>query len=166
MASFIILCALFSVAFIAATILPIQSEAVLVAVMLVTDIDPWVIVGVASIGNTLGSCVNWWMGVYIEHFHDRKWFPVKEKGMAKAHAYYNKYGRWALLISWMPVFGDALTVVAGVLREKFWVFFTLVFIGKSARYVVLAWLTLKVGETWLTPEQLNAAHQWINSLIQ
>lgn len=75
---------------------------------------------VASAGNILGSCINWWLGRYIEHFRNRRWFPVKADALEKASVWYHRYGRWSLLMSWAPIVGDPLTLVAGVLREPWW----------------------------------------------
>jgi len=135
---------LFSAAFIAATIFPMQSEAILVGLILS---DRYSLVGlllVASVGNTLGAAVNWTLGRGIERFRDRRWFPVKPDKLEKAQAWYQKYGKWSLLLSWLPIGGDAVTVAAGVLREPLWIFLILVFIGKSTRYLVLAAATLSL----------------------
>ncbi|WP_028630704.1 YqaA family protein [Metapseudomonas resinovorans] len=133
---------LFLSAFGAATLLPLQSEAVLVALLLAKAHPAWALVAVATFGNVLGSLVNWWLGRYLEHFHDRRWFPVKPAQLAKAQAFYHRYGRWSLLLAWVPLIGDPLTLVAGVMRESFWVFLALVTLAKAGRYLVLAALTL------------------------
>ncbi|SSC67983.1 YqaA family protein [Ciceribacter selenitireducens] len=136
---------LFGAAFLAATILPAQSEAVL-AMMIVADRYPLVtLLGVASIGNVLGSVVNWILGRGIEHYRDRRWFPVSPEKLDKAEGWYRRYGKWSLLASWVPIIGDPLTVVAGVLRVPLPTFVTLVTIAKVGRYLVLAWLALKVA---------------------
>ena len=103
------------------------------------------LVAVASVANILGSCLNWYLGVYIETFKNRRWFPVKEKSLMKAQDFYQKYGRWSLLLSWVPFIGDPLTVMAGVMKERFLVFLMLVSVAKIGRYVVLAWLVLKAA---------------------
>ena len=87
---------------------------------------------VATVGNVLGAVVNWVLGRWITHFQDRAWFPVKPV----------RHGKWSLLLSWAPVIGDPLTVVAGVMREPFPVFLLLVTIAKFGRYLVLTWMTL------------------------
>ncbi|WP_342243756.1 YqaA family protein [Pseudomonas sp. OTU5201] len=133
---------LFLSAFGAATLLPLQSEAVLVALLLAKSHPAWALVAVATVGNVLGSLVNWWLGRYLEHFHDRRWFPVKPGQLAKAQALYHRYGRWSLLLAWVPLIGDPLTLVAGVMRESFWVFLLLVTLAKAGRYLALAALTL------------------------
>lgn len=134
--------ALFFVSFGAATILPMQSEAVLSAMLLSTKYIPWLLVTIASVGNTLGAVVNWGLGRGIESFQDRKWFPIKPNDLVKGKNWYSRYGRWSLLLSWMPFIGDALTVAAGALGEKFYTFLFLVAIAKSSRYIVLALVVL------------------------
>lgn len=132
---------LFLAALAAATILPMQSEAVLVGLVL-ADYSPWLLVAVASVGNVLGSVVNWLLGRGIERFRDRPWFPVSEAALMRAERWYRGYGKWSLLLSWVPVIGDPLTVIAGVLREPFSVFLLFVAIAKTGRYFVLAATTL------------------------
>lgn len=135
---------LFLSAFLAATILPMQSEAVLVGLLL-TGHSPYTVVAVASLGNVLGSIVNWVLGRGIERFRHRRWFPVDEQSFDRAQAWYRKYGKWSLLLSWAPIIGDPLTLIAGVLRERLAVFVLLVTIAKTARYVALAALTLNLA---------------------
>jgi membrane protein YqaA with SNARE-associated domain len=136
---------LFLVAFGAATILPFQSEPVLVGLLLAGGQPPWLLVLVASLGNVLGAVTNWVLGRWIHRWRDRPWFPVKPAMLAKAERWYHRWGRWSLLLSWGPFGGDALTVIAGMLREPLWVFLLLVAIAKTARYVVLALLTLGIA---------------------
>jgi len=135
---------LFAIAFVAATILPAQSEAALVGLLLAGAHSPVLLVAVASIGNVLGAVVNWALGRGVERFQERKWFPVSPASLDRATRWYRKWGRWSLLLSWAPIGGDALTVAAGVLREPFWSFVLLVTIAKTARYILLAAATLGV----------------------
>ncbi|QYU69492.1 DedA family protein [Leptolyngbya sp. 15MV] len=135
---------LFAAAFGAASLLPMQSEPVLVALLLLAEQPAWALVLVASVGNTLGSCLNWLLGRWVEHYRDRRWFPVPPAALARAEGWYRRWGRWSLLLSWAPFIGDPLTVVAGVLREPFWSFALLVAIAKTGRYVVLAAITLNL----------------------
>jgi len=132
---------LFLTALIAATVLPMQSEAVLVGLLLAGQQPPWLLVLVATVGNVLGSVVNWWLGRGIERFRDRRWFPASPDAMARAERWYRRRGRWSLLLSWVPVIGDPLTVVAGVMREPFPTFLLLVTVAKAGRYIVLALAT-------------------------
>lgn len=132
---------LFLTAFLAATILPAQSEIMLAGMSIAGLQSKWLLVVVATAGNVLGSVVNWLLGRYLMHFQGRKWFPVSRRALEKATAIYQKYGVWTLLLAWMPVIGDPLTLVAGVFRTNFFLFLALVTIGKAVRYmgVVSLW---------------------------
>ena len=133
---------LFLVAFLAATILPAQSEAGLAGLLLTGDFSPMLLIAVASLGNTLGAVVNWGLGRGIDRFIGRRWFPVKPEALERASGWYRRYGKWSLLLSWAPFIGDPLTVVAGVLREPIVPFLLLVALAKTGRYLVVAALTL------------------------
>lgn len=128
---------LFLSAFGAATLLPLQSEAVLVGLLLQDQYSVIALIAAASIGNVLGSCVNWYLGLKIEQFKDRKWFPVSPEKMAKATQMYQKYGYWSLLLSWMPVIGDPITLIAGLLRENLYRFLLIVSLAKTGRYIFI-----------------------------
>ncbi|MCR9108125.1 YqaA family protein [Marivita sp. XM-24bin2] len=131
---------LFIVAFGAATILPFQSEIVFVALQLQGDIPiAWIVI-FASVGNILGSGLNYALGRVLERYRGRKWFPVSEAQLNRAREWYLKWGVWTLLFSWAPL-GDALTIVAGVMRTNIWLFFLLVSIAKTIRYIVVAIIT-------------------------
>ena len=130
---------LFFSALIAATVFPAQSEMVLVYLVQQAAHPVWALVVVASIGNVLGSVINFALGYSVHRFKDRRWFPASPKQMDRAQAFYAKWGRYSLLASWVPIIGDPITVVAGVLRDRFLVFLILVAIAKSGRYVVLAY---------------------------
>ena len=132
------LAGLFLAAFGAATILPFQSEIVFAGLIAAETAPVWLIVVVASVGNTLGSVVNWVMGLYLEHFRHRRWFPLTEKQLDRAQRWWLKYGVWTLLLSWAP-FGDGFTIVAGIMRTPFWLFCLLVAAAKTLRYLVVAW---------------------------
>ena len=135
---------LFAVAFLAATILPAQSEIGLAGLLLSGDYSVALLIAVASLGNTLGAVVNWALGRWIEHFHGRKWFPAKPEQLDKAVGWYHRYGRWSLLLSWVPVIGDPLTLAAGVLREPFWSFLVLVAVAKTVRYLIVSGIALNL----------------------
>lgn len=137
-----ILGGLFAIALVAATILPAQSEAALVGLLVAGTHSPVLLVAIASIGNILGSVINWGLGRGIERFRDRRWFPASPETLDQATSWYHRWGRWSLLLSWAPIGGDALTVAAGVLREPFWSFLLLVAVAKTARYILLAAATL------------------------
>jgi membrane protein YqaA with SNARE-associated domain len=133
---------LFVTALVAATILPAQSEAVLVGLIVNTERSVWLLVLVASAGNILGSIINWVLGRGVERFRDRRWFPVGPKVLDRAQGWYRRYGKWSLLASWLPIIGDPLTVVAGIMREPLPIFILLVSIAKTARYAILAAVTV------------------------
>lgn len=133
---------LFLTAFVATTILPMQSEAALAGLLLTESYAPALLIVSASAGNVLGSIVNWWLGRGVDHFRDRKWFPVKPSALTRATRWYQRYGRWSLLLSWLPIVGDPLTIVAGALREPLWSFLAIVTIAKVGRYLALAAVTL------------------------
>ena len=127
---------LFFSAFLAATLVPAYSE-ILFAGLITAGYDPFALWLWASAGNSLGSAVNWGLGRYLLHFKTRSWFPFKEDSLASAQRWFQKFGVWSLLMAWLPIGGDALTFVAGVMRVPFIVFFTLTAIGKATRYAVL-----------------------------
>jgi len=143
MISLAVYASLFGIAFIAATVFPLQSEAALIALLLNGQQPVWALIAVASVGNVLGSVVNWLLGRSIERFRDKRWFPASPAALERAQRAYQKWGKWSLLLSWAPFIGDPLTVVAGVLREPLPMFVLLVTMAKAGRYVTLAWVVLR-----------------------
>lgn len=133
---------LFLIAFLAATILPAQSELGLAALIVSGNHSVVLLVAVASAGNSLGAVVNWGLGRGVEHFAGRRWFPITPERLDRAAGWYHRYGRWSLLLSWAPFIGDPLTVAAGVLREPLASFLALVVVAKTSRYIVVAALAL------------------------
>ncbi|OYX42092.1 MAG: hypothetical protein B7Z02_13285 [Rhodobacterales bacterium 32-67-9] len=128
-------------AFLSATLLPGSSEAVLVSLLAAGQGQPAFLVGAASFGNVAGAVVNWLLGRFFSHYGDRAWFPIASESAARARLRFLRYGSWSLLLSWVPVIGDPLTLVAGLLRVGFWRFLLLVSAGKALRYLVIlsAW---------------------------
>ena len=135
------LAGLFVSALVAATLVPAQSEAVLVALLVQGTLPAWLLVLVAGVGNVLGSIVNWVLGRMVERFRGRRWFPASDEALDRAQRWYGRFGHWSLLLAWLPVVGDPLTLAAGILREPLWRFVLLVAIGKFARYAVLVLAT-------------------------
>lgn len=131
---------LFTASFMAATIVPFWSEFA-VAGMIGVGYNPHLVLLVATAGNTLGAAVNWFIGRFLLRFKDSKWFPAKRDTLETAQRWFNKYGVWSLLLAWLPVGGDALTFVAGIMRVHFAVFFVLTALGKGARYAVVIYVT-------------------------
>jgi membrane protein YqaA with SNARE-associated domain len=130
---------LFITGFIAATLLPASSELLLLA-LFQQGLNPLLLWLTATAGNTLGSCVNWYLGREILRFRGRRWFPVSSDSLQRAQQHFKRYGYWSLLFAWLPVVGDPLTFVAGMLRLRFSVFVVLVLAGKGVRYAAILWL--------------------------
>ncbi|WP_241092379.1 YqaA family protein [Pseudomonas viridiflava] len=122
----------------AATLLPMQSETVLAGMLLSQAYPAVVLLWVATLGNVLGSILNWLLGRSIIRLRHKRWFPASEAQLEKAQRFYLKYGYWSLLLSWVPLIGDPLTLIAGVLREPLWRFVLIVTVAKGARYLVVA----------------------------
>ena len=133
---------LFIAAFLAATILPAQSETGLVVLILASPASVILLVATASLGNVLGSALNWYLGRGINRYTSKRWFPANTQ-LSRATSWYSRYGRWSLLLSWVPVIGDPLTVVAGIMREPLLRFLLIVGIAKTGRYIGIALLALQ-----------------------
>lgn len=134
--------ALFLAAFLAATILPAQSEMGLAFLVNQAPEAVILLVAIASAGNILGALVNWYLGRFANHWRDRRWFPISASQLDKATIWYQRYGKYSLLASWVPIIGDPITLAAGLLRTPFFPFLILVSIAKTARYLIIAWLAL------------------------
>jgi membrane protein YqaA with SNARE-associated domain len=130
---------LFSSAFLAATVFPFYSEALLFT-LLYQGYPALLLVVVATLGNTLGAAVNWALGRYLLHFRHKRWFYFNDVQIARSQRWFQRYGVWSLLLAWLPVGGDVLTLIAGIMRVRFDLFLLLVGIGKAARYLVVVWL--------------------------
>lgn len=124
---------LFLTSFASATLLPGGSEALFVY-LLSEHLSPILLLGVATLGNTLGAFANYILGKYATDFALRKNY-MKEKHLQKASSLFEKYGAWSLLFSWLPIIGDPLTFVAGIVRYAWWKFIIIVGFAKLARYV-------------------------------
>lgn len=134
--------ALFVLSFLASTLLPLGSEWLLVA-MLIQRHDPLATVTVATIGNYLGGCTSYFIGIHGGDFLVRRVLRIGEAERNRAERFFGRYGSWSLLLSWLPFIGDPLCLIGGVLKVPFCRFSILVASGKAARYVVVAWVTLK-----------------------
>ena len=131
---------LFVISFLAATILPFSSELTLAGLVATSSFDNLLLLAVASLGNILGSVVNWILGFYSRKLSKKKWFLFKDEQIERSSKCFNKFGRWSLLFAWVPIIGDPLTLVAGLLRVKFVEFLILVTIGKISRYLAIFYL--------------------------
>ncbi len=129
---------LFASALVAATLLPAQSEAVLVALVLAGDRPMWQLLAVATAGNVLGALLNWALGRWAVRWQAHPRFPVAPARLAQARRWYARRGWWCLFAAWVPVIGDPLTLAAGLLGEPLWRFLLVVTSAKGARYLVVA----------------------------
>jgi len=136
----VIYLSLFTISFLAATILPFSSELTLAGLIATSNYDDLLLLIVASFGNTLGSVVNWALGFYSRNLTTKKWFPFKDNQIEKSSKWFSKFGKWSLLFAWVPIIGDPLTLVAGLLRVRFLDFIILVAIGKVSRYLIVFYL--------------------------
>lgn len=134
------LAGLFMSAFLAATIVPMQSETMLAGLVYAGNHPVWLLLMIASVANTLGAIVNWGFGRFVNELQDRPWFPASHKALRAAERWFQRYGVWSLLLSWAPIIGDPLTVAAGALRVPFTLFLPLVAAAKTGRYLVIAYL--------------------------
>jgi membrane protein YqaA with SNARE-associated domain len=138
----------FAAAFISATILPGGSEVVLIAAIGLGNVDWVTLVAVATLGNTLGSSTNWVIGrIYAEYKDDPRLpkflrSPISPEKYEKYAAWYAKWGVWTLAASWVPLIGDALTIVSGIMKAPFWLSMIIIAFAKGTRYVLVAVATV------------------------
>ena len=133
---------LFLSSFLSATILPGQSEIALTSLIILNNHSLSFLVFIASLGNVLGSLFNWFIGCKLERFKKKKWFPVTDLQLKKASNWYHKYGKWTLLLSWVPFVGDPITIVAGIFRMPIMPFILIVSCAKTIRYIFIAFIAL------------------------
>ena len=131
---------LFFISFLAATILPFSSELTLAGLISTSNYDNLLLLVFASFGNVLGSVFNWGLGFYARNLTIKKWFPFKETQIERSSKWFSKFGKWSLIFAWVPIVGDPLTFVAGLLRVRFFDFIILVAIGKVSRYLIIFYL--------------------------
>ena len=131
------LAGLFLLAFSAATLLPGGSEAGLLAIRAVSDYSDLTLLVVASVGNILGSVVNYWLGRFALQYQTRRWFPVSPARLIRVTNWFLRWGQGVVLLAWVPIIGDPVTVVAGVMRMSFGRFLILVSLSKTLRYVAV-----------------------------
>ena len=120
-----------------ATIVPFGSEMYFATLLSLNKYNNLLLLIAASIGNVLGSVFNWVCGYYVNYFIKKPWFPIKKDKIVKGTEIFNKYGKWSLLLSWVPFIGDPITFVAGTLRFSLVPFLILVSIGKVGRYLII-----------------------------
>jgi membrane protein YqaA with SNARE-associated domain len=128
---------LFVTSFLAATLLPLPSEGAVVGAVL-AGAAPVMVVLVATAGNTLGAMTGYGLGRMGRLDVVRRRLGVNDAAMARAKRWFERWGWPVLLLTWVPIVGDPLTVVAGVMGARWWVFVILVALGKLARYAAVA----------------------------
>lgn len=133
---------LFLTAFAAATLLPAYSE-LLLGTLASQGLPLFWLWFWATLGNTLGSVVNGVIGRQVDRFKHKRWFPVSELQLHKARNRFNRYGQWSLLLGWLPIIGDPLTLVGGIMRVPWLNFVILVGTGKGLRYAFVLWVVLE-----------------------
>ena len=131
---------LFTISFLAATILPFSSELMLASMLSIENYNRTLLITFSSLGNILGSVFNWVLGFYFIKLQNKKWFPFNQEQILKSSQWFEKYGKWSLLFAWVPIIGDPLTFVAGTMKAKFFIFLILVGIGKISRYLFISLL--------------------------
>jgi membrane protein YqaA with SNARE-associated domain len=134
---------LFITSFLASTVLPMGSEA-LVVLLIKSDHNFYAVVLLATIGNYLGACTTYYLGLKGRSGVIEKYMSISKKDLEKADRWFTRYGSYALLFTWLPLIGDALTAVGGLLKLDFRIFSFYVFIGKFARYLVLAYIATSI----------------------
>lgn len=126
---------LFLAGFLSATILPMNSEFILLA-LLSQDFDPWTCLLIATIGNSMGGLTNYFLGKLGNPLWFKR-FGVKEKKLLSFEQRIQKYGYWLAFFSWVPIIGDPMTIALGFFRVSFWKTTFLIVLGKLLRYLVL-----------------------------
>ena len=135
---------LFTSSFASSTILPGHSEITLTTLITQKKYEIFYLVIFASLGNISGSVLNWYLGLYFLKFKNKKWFPFKENNINKVSKSFLKYGKWSLLLSWVPFIGDALTLVAGMFRVPLHQFIIIVSVAKIGRYIFVSLIVLSI----------------------
>ncbi|WP_406660590.1 YqaA family protein [Methanolobus sp. ZRKC3] len=134
---------LFITSFLASTVLPLGSEA-LVILLIRSDFNFMLVVSVATIGNYLGACTSYYIGLKGRIDIIEKYLSISKKNLGRADDWFKRYGSYALLFTWVPVVGDAITVFGGILKLNFKIFSVYVIIGKLARYAVIAYAAASI----------------------
>ncbi len=137
-----VLISLFFSCFLAATILPFSSEAFVALALLNGEHATWVIVVIATLGNTLGGMTGYYLGYLGKTEWLKKWFRIEASSYERFTALAQKYGFWLALLGWLPIVGDPITVLLGFLKTKSLPTFSCLLVGKLLRYLVVAYATL------------------------
>jgi membrane protein YqaA with SNARE-associated domain len=136
----------FVVAVISATLLPLGSEPAVFGLVKLNPEMFWPAIAVATVGNTLGGAISWWMGYGAEQIYERR---KHKRFHSRALTWLEGFGAKACLLSWLPLIGDVLCAVAGLLKLPFWPCVAYMAVGKLARYITMTSVLL-----WWYPGQL------------
>ena len=135
---------MFAAALLASTIVPFSSDILLAGFIAAGEKNISSLLFWATFGNSLGATLNLALGKYLHHYHERRWYPISPNAQLHAEHWFRRFGIWALLFSWLPVIGDPLTLIAGVLGVRLLPFLLLVITGKAARYALIAYGMLQL----------------------
>ena len=119
------------------TFFPFASETYLITLLISEKYNVLLLLLLASLGNILGSVISWLFGYFINYFINKPWFPINKYLLQKANSIFKKYGKWSLLLSWVPFIGDPIAFVAGTFRYNLIIFLIFVSIGKVTRYLLI-----------------------------
>ena len=144
MNAFEVYTSLFVSSFLSSTLLPGHSELTLTAFIFLKKYSIIDLIFFASVGNILGSILNWSMGYYLTNLKDKKWFPINRLHLTRASSWFLKYGKWTLFLSWVPIIGDPLTIIAGIFRVPIHTFILIVSFAKTMRYVFISLVVTNV----------------------
>jgi membrane protein YqaA with SNARE-associated domain len=123
-------------AFLAGSFFPFSSEAVMVALM-ATGLDPWLLMIYGTVGNVLGSVLNYGVGRMGRLEWIETYLHVKKADLDKAHRFLAGRGAWMGFFAFLPVLGSAITIALGLMRSNVVIMLTAITIGKLFRYIIL-----------------------------
>lgn len=136
---------MFISAFLAGSILPFSSEAVMVA-LLAAGVNPWILFAAASAGNTLGGVTCYYVGRMVPADRVQHIFHIKESHMQRAHTLVARWGAWMGLLCWVPVLGDAILVTLGIMRSHPLATNLTMLLGRTIRYAIVLLSALGVAK--------------------
>ena len=136
---------LFFSGLLSATLLPGSSEALLLYRLHESADQVVLLIVSVTVGNLLGSLITYAMGRGGNHLAHQKWLGIRETSLVRAEQWFQRWGRYSLLLAWLPVVGDPLCLLAGLLKVNLWLFTLLVAIGKLVRYLFLAFVVMGVS---------------------
>jgi len=134
---------LFLGSFLAGSIVPFSSEAVMTG-LLAAGLDPWLLIVYATIGNVAGGMFNYFVGRQGKMEWIEKYLHVKQKDMDRAQRFMAGRGAWMGFFAFVPMLGTAISVALGYVRSNVWIVLLTMTIGKLLRYAAIIWGSLKL----------------------